>query len=87
MAKKEYDEVQKEIYSRSPIGRAYLEYNEAVGGEPFGYSDAMPVEAFDAVDSKYGGVIGLYNECIKQGKTWEELLGTDGKWDVIPNEK
>ena len=85
MAKKEFDEIQRDIYSRSPIGRAYLEYNDVVGGEPFGYNNAMPVEVFDAVDTQYGGVVGLYHECIKQGKTWEELLNTSGKWDNLEN--
>ena len=83
MAKKEFDEVQREIYKRSPIGRAYLEYNDAVGGEPFGYTSGMPVSVMDAVDTEYGGLVGLYHECIKQGKTWQELLSTDGKWDEI----
>ena len=86
MAKKEFDDVQRDIYSRSPIGRAYLEYNDAVGGEPFGYNNSMPVEVFDAVDTQYGGVVGLYHECIKQGKTWEEVLGTSGKWDYLQEE-
>ena len=84
MAKIEYDDVQKEIFSLTPIGRAYMEYNEKVGGEPFGYSTGMPV--ID-IDKEYGGIVGLYHECIKKGKTWEELLGTDGKWDEIPVEE
>ena len=36
------------------------------------------------VEEKYGGIEGLYEECIKQGKTWEELLNTTGKWDELP---
>lgn len=83
MAKIEYDEVQVEIFNMSPIGRAYLEYNEAVGGEPFGYTTGMPVVD---IEKDYGGIIGLYRECIRLGKTWEELLGTDGRWDEIPQE-
>ena len=86
MAKKIFDEVQRDIYSKSPIGRAYLEYNEAVGGEPFGFSDSMPADIYEAVDTQYGGVVGLYHECIKQGKTWEELLDTTGIWDELPEE-
>ena len=83
MAKNVFDDVQRDIYSRSPIGRAYLEYNDTVGGEPFGYNDGMPSSVYDAVDNDYGGLIGLYKECIKQGKTWEELLGTSGEWEEI----
>ena len=86
MAKKVFDEIQRDIYSRSPIGRAYLEYNDKVGGEPFGFNGAMPVDVLDAVDVKYGGVVGLYHECIKQGKTWEVLLDTSGKWDELQEE-
>ena len=86
MAKKVFDNIQREIYSNSPIGRAYLEYNDAVGGEPFGYTSGMPVDVLDDIDNEYGGLIGLYKECVKQGKTWEELLKTDGKWDELPNE-
>ena len=83
MAKIEYDEDDIEIFKMTPIGRAYLEYNEAVGGEPFGECVGMP--DFD-IDKMYGGIVGLYHECIKQGKTWEELLQTSGKWDEIPEE-
>ena len=83
MAKIKYDKVQKEIFNSSPIGRAYLEYNDKVGGEPFGYCTGMDVD----IDKEYGGLIGLYHECIKQGKTWEELLKTSGGWDEIPVEE
>lgn len=83
MAKIVYDKTQKEIFSLTPVGRAYLEYNEKVGGEPFGYGIGM---ADVDIDKEYGGLVGLYHECIKQGKTWEELLKTSGKWDEIPQE-
>jgi hypothetical protein len=83
MAKIEYDEVQKKIFSFTPVGRAYMEYNERVGGEPFGYTIGMDVVDIDAT---YGGLVGLYNECIKQGKTWEEILGISGSSDEIPEE-
>lgn len=86
MAKIAYDKVQEKIFNSSPIGRAYMEYNNAVGGKPFGYTEGMPVEVMDAVEIEYGGLIGLYHECIKQGKPWEEILGTDGRWDEIPTE-
>jgi hypothetical protein len=78
----EYDEVDKELFSMTPEGRVYLEYNEKVGGEPF--NDCCIGAPDVDVQKQYGGIVGLYHECIKQGKTWEELLQTDGKWDEIP---
>jgi len=83
MAKIVYDEVDIEIFEMTPRGRAYLEYNEKVGGEPFSEGVGMPI--FE-IEKNYGGVVGLYHECIKQGKTWQELLKTSGKWDEIPEE-
>lgn len=84
MAKIEYSKVEIEIFKLTPLGRAYLEYNEKVGGEPFGYCTGMP--EFE-IEEKYGGIEGLYAECVKQGKTWEELLKTTGRWDEIPEEE
>lgn len=81
MAKAKLDRVDKKILSETPEGRAYLEYNDKIGGEPFGYCVGMP---FFDIEGKYGGLEGLYRECIRQGKTWEELLGTDGHWDWLP---
>lgn len=83
MARIDYDKEQIELFSLSPIGKAYLEYNEKIGGKPFGYCTGAP--DFH-IDEKYGGIAGLYAECIKQGKTWEELLNTTGNWDEIPEE-
>lgn len=83
MAKIEYDEIEREHFNGSPIGKAYMEYNDAVGGEMFIFNSAMPVRIYDAVFTEYGGLVGLYHECIKQGKTWQELLGTDGNWDCL----
>lgn len=57
-------------YGRTELGRAYLEYNDKVGGEPFGFSLGAP-----DVNELYDGIIGLYKECIKQGKPWESLIG------------
>lgn len=79
----EYDQEDLEMFSLNPQGRAYLEYNEKVGGKPFGLSIGMPVLE---INEKYGGIVGMYHECIKQGKTWEELLGWDGHSDEIPAE-
>lgn len=61
----------REIHEQSEDGRAYLAYNEKVGGppiglfRPFGYPDG--VEAM-------GGPSAVYAECIAQGRTWEDLL-------------
>lgn len=51
--------------------KAYLAYRDAVGGEPIGL--IVPFGYPEGVD-EMGGVIAVYRECIKQGKTWEELL-------------
>lgn len=58
-----------EMYQLDEEGKAYIEYNEKVGGEPFGYS-------FDGLSlvGKFDNITELYKECIKQNKTWEELL-------------
>lgn len=78
----EYDEVDTKLFSMSKEGKAYLEYNEKVGGEPF---NDLCIGAPDfKIEEKYGSIEGLYKECIKQGKTWEELLQTTGKWDELP---
>lgn len=77
----EYDAVDIEIFEMTPTGRAYLEYNEKVGGEPF--NDCCIGMPDFHVDRDYGGIVGLYHECIKQGKTWQELLGVSGKWDEL----
>lgn len=67
--KKELPEYVVEILNETEEGKKYLEYNEKIGGERFGYGVGMP-----DIDEKYGGEIGLYDECIKRGITWEELL-------------
>ncbi len=56
---------------KSEEGRAYLEYNEKVGGEPIGL--IVPFGYPPGV-KEMGGVIAVYKECIKRGITWEELL-------------
>jgi hypothetical protein len=58
-------------------GRKYLEYYEIFKSEPFGYGVGAP-----NVDEMFGSVIGLYEEAIKQGKRWEELLPYD-TWDEM----
>lgn len=72
-------QVDREIFSCTDIGRAYLEYNRQIGGDPFGFTTGMPLIDLDL----YGGIAGMYQECIKQGKTWEELLQWDGHSDEL----
>ena len=60
-----------EIYMMDEEGRAYLEYNDKVGGEPIGLT--VPFGYPSGVE-EMGGVIAVYKECIKKGITWEELL-------------
>ncbi len=65
------------MYQNSDEGRAYLEYHAKTGGEPYGYCIGIPY-----VDD----IIGLYNKCIKEDKTWYEVLGIsqDANFDEIP---
>lgn len=81
--KRNLSQFEIEILELTPEGRKYLEYNEKVGGNPFGYSIGMP--DFE-IEEKYGGIEGLYDECIKRKVTWEKLLDTDGKYDELPEE-
>jgi hypothetical protein len=70
------DKVYIEILQETPEGRKYLEYYEKFKDIPFGYGVGMP-----DIDEMFGGVIGLYDECIKQNKTWQELVGSG--WDEM----
>ena len=63
---------QIEMYQMDEEGRSYLEYNDKVGGDPLGL--VVPYGYPDGVDD-LGGVIAVYQECIKQHKTWKNLLG------------
>lgn len=58
----------------------YIDYNREVGGEPFGFTTGMPVEADP---DKYGGISEMYRECIRRGVAWEELLQWDGHSDEL----
>ena len=58
-------------YSETEEGRKYLEYNEKVGGEPLRLM--VPIGYPHGVE-EMGGVIAVYEECIRQGVTWEKLL-------------
>lgn len=69
--KAKLDKSDIEIYMMDEEGRAYLEYNDKVGGEPIGLT--VPFGYPSGVE-EMGGVIAVYKECIKKGITWEELL-------------
>ncbi len=66
------DEFDRELYSRTPEGRAYIEYFEATGGDPIGL--IVPIGYPDGVE-EMGGPEAVYRECIRKGVTWEDLLG------------
>lgn len=72
MAKIEYEPWEIELFKEDEEGQKYLEYNDKVGGEPIGM---MVPFGYPKGVEEMGGVIAVYNECIKQGKTWEDLLG------------
>lgn len=75
-----------EIFKLTAIGRAYLEYNEKIGGKAFGYSVGMPVKAVEVID-QLGGLAEMYGECIRREITWEELLQWDGHSDELPTKE
>ena len=75
MSKIKYSQNKIKMFELTSVGKKYLEYNEKVGGEPFGYGVGMP----DI--SKYGDIIGLYDYCIKHNITWEKLL----EYEYDPN--
>jgi len=77
------DPEDRELFDQSETGQSYLEYYDRFHGEPFVFNIGMPLEAYDKVQ-ELGGVADLYRECIRQGKTWEELIGWDGDGDEIP---
>ena len=80
MSKVELSELDVRILNMTDEGKAYLNYYKKIGGKPFGLTIGMPDFK---IDERFGGVIGLYDECIKRGTTWEELLNTNGKFDEI----
>lgn len=79
MARIEYDETDIKLFKMDKEGQKYLEYNDKVGGEPIGL--IMPFGYPEGVE-EMGGVIAVYDECIKQGKTWEDLLDYHPPEDV-----
>ena len=80
MPKIEYEPWEVQDFEQSEEGKKYLEYNDKVGGEPLGLM--IPFGYPEGVE-KYGGVIAVYDECIKQGITWEKLLNFKPPEDAI----
>ena len=80
MSKMKYDSVDLKYFKETEEGRKYLEYNDKVGGEPIGL--IVPFGFPDGVE-EMGGVIAVYEECIKQGRTWEDLLGYHPPADAV----
>ena len=66
-----YDDEDIALFRETEEGRKYLEYNEKVGGEPLGLM--VPI-GYPAGVEEMGGVIAVYEECIRRGITWEDLL-------------
>lgn len=71
MSKVRYEDWEIRSFKESEEGQKYLEYNDKVGGEPIGL--IVPFGYPEGVE-EMGGVVAVYDECIKQGITWEELL-------------
>jgi hypothetical protein len=72
--KVQYSESELKEFEQTEEGKAYLEYNNCIGGEPLGL--IVPFGYPKGV-SERGGVIAVYKECIRKGKTWEKLLGVE----------
>ena len=64
----------KELMARTPEGKAYVEYNEKIGGDrlapevPFGY----PAGIQEYIEEH--GIEQIYKECISKGISWEEMF-------------
>ena len=75
-----YDDADIELFRETDECRKYLEYNEKVGGEPIGLM--IPI-GYPAGVEEMGGVIAVYEECIRRGITWEDLLDFHIPDDVV----
>lgn len=80
MAKVEYEPWEIKLFKETEEGQKYLEYNDKVGGEPIGM--IVPFGYPEGVE-EMGGVVAVYDECIKKGITWEELLDYHPPEDAI----
>lgn len=58
----------------TPEDRAYQKYRKAIGGDPAPIGLQVPDGYPPGVEER-GGVVAVYEACIEQGCTWEELLG------------
>lgn len=63
--------VQCLLSDESEQEKAYRQYNEIVGGDPVGLF--IP-NGYPRGVEEMGGPIKVYEECIRQGITWEKLL-------------
>lgn len=66
-----YDKDDVEMFQAHEEGRAYLKYNDAVGGDIIGL---MVPDGYPRGVEEMGGPIKVYEECIRRKITWEELL-------------
>ncbi|MDE7244997.1 MAG: hypothetical protein K2O18_13630 [Oscillospiraceae bacterium] len=57
----------------TPEDRAYQKYREAIGGDPAPIGLQVP-GGYPPGVAEMGGVVAVYEDCVKQGCTWEELL-------------
>lgn len=80
MGKVQYENWEVKLFKETEEGKKYLEYNDKVGGEPIG--QMVPFGYPKGVE-EMGGVIAVYDECIKQGVTWQELLKYTPPEDAI----
>ena len=80
MAKIRYAQWQIDHFMDNEEGRKYLEYNSKVGGEPIGL--LIPIGHPYGVE-EMGGVIAVYDECIRRNIKWEDLLDFHPPEDVI----
>ena len=78
--KVQYEDWEIRSFKETEEGRKYLEYNDKVGGEPIGL--IVPFGYPEGVE-EMGGVVAVYEECIKQGVKWEDLLGYHPPDDAI----
>ena len=80
MPKVEYEPWEIKLFNETEEGRKYLEYNDRVGGDPIGL---MVPFGYPAGVVEMGDEIAVYEECIKRGITWEDLLDFNPPEDAV----
>ena len=80
MPKVQYEPWEIKLFNETKEGRKYLEYNDKVGGEPIGLM--VPFGYPEGVEEMVC-VIAVYEECIKRGKTWEDMLDYHPPEDAV----